>query len=54
MLSVELGYLSDILDAAGQAKNISHQAKIWSRRIYDAIWEHAVKYLIHMNLSACL
>jgi len=38
MLSVELTYLADILDATHQAKNISQSARTWSKRISDAIW----------------
>jgi hypothetical protein len=42
MLSVELSNLADILDAAGQASNISEQAREWSSRIHDAIWNTTV------------
>ncbi|KAJ6587330.1 Six-hairpin glycosidase-like protein [Mycena sp. CBHHK59/15] len=40
MLSVELTNLAGILDAAGPARgrNISAQAKVWSKRVHDAIW----------------
>ncbi|KAJ6576272.1 Six-hairpin glycosidase-like protein [Mycena sp. CBHHK59/15] len=40
MLSVELTNLARILDAAGPARgrNISAQAKVWSKRVHDAIW----------------
>ncbi|KAL0061344.1 hypothetical protein AAF712_011861 [Marasmius tenuissimus] len=38
MLSVELGYLAEILDATGKAQNVSALAKEWSGRIKDAIW----------------
>ncbi|KAJ7698396.1 Six-hairpin glycosidase-like protein [Mycena rosella] len=43
MLSVELGHLADVLGASGQAKsgqgkNISAQAKVWSKRVSDAVW----------------
>ncbi|KAF5321078.1 hypothetical protein D9619_000858 [Psilocybe cf. subviscida] len=37
MLSVELTNLADILDATGQLRNVSQQAKTWSSRIHDAI-----------------
>lgn len=42
MLSVELGHLADILDAAGQSKNISTKAKQLSARIHAAIWNTTV------------
>jgi len=42
MLSVELSNLADILDAAGQAQNISEMARIWSKRIHDAIWNYTL------------
>jgi hypothetical protein len=42
MLSVELKHLADILDNVGQLSNVSQQAKDWSTRIHDAIWETTV------------
>jgi len=39
MLSVELKNLADILDSVGELPSVSHQAKEWSNRIRDAIWE---------------
>lgn len=45
MLSVELTYLADILDATHQAKNISQSARTWSKRISDAIWNTTVNRL---------
>jgi meiotically up-regulated gene 157 (Mug157) protein len=42
MLSVELGHLADMLDAAKLHKDISKQARKWSRRIEKAIWDTAV------------
>lgn len=42
MLSVELGHLADILDATGQASNVSQSAKEWSTRIHDSIWNHTL------------
>ena len=42
MLSVELTNLAIILDEADIAPNISVQARIWSQRIKEAIYEHAV------------
>jgi hypothetical protein len=44
MLSVELKNLADILDAAGQAKNISTMARTWSKTIRDAIWKTTVSF----------
>ncbi|KAJ7278384.1 Six-hairpin glycosidase-like protein [Mycena rebaudengoi] len=38
MLSVELTHLANLLDTTRQAKNISSSAKVWSKRIHDAIW----------------
>ncbi|KII95373.1 glycoside hydrolase family 125 protein [Plicaturopsis crispa FD-325 SS-3] len=48
MLSVELGHLADILDAAGQSKNISTKAKQLSARIHAAIWNTT----LHNNVFA--
>jgi len=42
MLSVELTHLANMLDATGQLRNVSEQAKEWSSRIHDAIWKTAV------------
>ncbi|KAI0770800.1 Six-hairpin glycosidase-like protein [Irpex lacteus] len=42
MLSVELGHLADILDAAKQSKNVSSLARQWSSRIHNAIWNTTV------------
>lgn len=42
MLSVELSQLADVLDTAGQGKNISVQARKWSNTISDAIWKDTV------------
>lgn len=42
MLSVELTNLGRILDAANQLKNVSTQAKQWSARINNAIWNTTV------------
>lgn len=43
MLSVELTNLADILDATGQLRNVSQQAKTWSSRIHDAILKTTVR-----------
>lgn len=42
MLSVELKNLADVLDATGQLRNVSQQAKTWSSRIHDAILKTTV------------
>ncbi|KAF8897341.1 Six-hairpin glycosidase-like protein [Infundibulicybe gibba] len=43
MLSVELTQLASMLDATGQLRNVSQQAKVWSSRIQDAIWKTTVE-----------
>ncbi|RXW23362.1 hypothetical protein EST38_g2481 [Candolleomyces aberdarensis] len=43
MLSVELGHLADVLDQVGDLKNVSTQAREWSARIKDAIWQTTVQ-----------
>lgn len=45
MLSVELKHLADVLDATGQLRNVSSQAKEWSTRISKAIWDTTVRHL---------
>lgn len=50
MLSVELGHLADILDAAHQRKNISTLARQWSSRIHDAIWNTTVRLYYEVQL----
>ncbi|PPQ70128.1 hypothetical protein CVT24_003875 [Panaeolus cyanescens] len=42
MLSVELSHLATILDSTHQLRNVSQQAKEWSARIHDAIWDTTV------------
>ncbi|KAF8232422.1 hypothetical protein L208DRAFT_1397383 [Tricholoma matsutake] len=42
MLSVELKHLADVLDSARELRDVSQQAKEWSTRIHDAIWETTV------------
>ncbi|KAJ7026363.1 Six-hairpin glycosidase-like protein [Mycena alexandri] len=47
MLSVELSHLNDILTKSGQAKsgqgkNISAEAKTWSKRVSDAVWANTL------------
>lgn len=42
MLSVELTHLANMLDATGQLRNVSEQAKQWSSRIHNAIWKTTV------------
>jgi hypothetical protein len=43
MLSVELTSLAEILDQTQQLKNVSQQAKEWSSRIHQAIWDTTVR-----------
>ena len=43
MLSVELTNLAQILDHAGQLRNVSQQAKEWSSKIESAIWKTTVQ-----------
>ena len=52
MLSVELKHLADTLDSVGQLSNVSQQAKDWSTRIHDAIWETTVSS--HKKRLNCL
>ncbi|KIL68123.1 glycoside hydrolase family 125 protein [Amanita muscaria Koide BX008] len=42
MLSVELNYLANVLDDVRQLHNVSQQAREWSKRIHDAIWNTTV------------
>lgn len=42
MLTVELGYLADILDDAGLASDVSQAAREYKANITDAIWNHTV------------
>ena len=42
MLTVELGYLADVLDAAGVASNVSQAAREYKANITEAIWNHTV------------
>ncbi|KAF8351307.1 Six-hairpin glycosidase-like protein [Amanita rubescens] len=42
MLNVELDHLADMLDDTKQLYNASQQARQWSKRIHDAIWETTV------------
>jgi hypothetical protein len=44
MLSVELTNLADILDAAGQSKNVSDLAREWSSTIKKAIMNNTVRH----------
>jgi len=43
MLSVELNHLADMLNDTKQLYNVSQQARQWSKRIHDAIWETTVR-----------
>lgn len=45
MLSVELGYLAELLDEVGVQQDVSGDAREWSTRIKDAIWEHTVSFV---------
>jgi len=43
MLSVELEFLAEIMDAAGHgSSDITSSARTWSRRIKDALWNTTV------------
>jgi hypothetical protein len=42
MLSVELSHLADVLDSINVYPKISCEARIWSKRIHDAIWNLTV------------
>ncbi|KAF5363531.1 hypothetical protein D9756_000561 [Leucocoprinus leucothites] len=42
MLSVELTHLAEILDQTHQLRNVSQQAREWSSRIHNAIWDTTV------------
>ncbi|KAI0728710.1 Six-hairpin glycosidase-like protein [Fomitopsis betulina] len=42
MLTVELGYLADILDDAGLASDVSQAAREYKANITDAIWNHTL------------
>lgn len=48
MLSVELGYLADMLDSTGQLANISSLARNYSSVISNAIWNTTVRILGHV------
>ncbi|KAG6832973.1 hypothetical protein H0H92_004857 [Tricholoma furcatifolium] len=43
MLSVELTHLATMLEDVGQMSDVVQEAKTWSSRIYNAIWEHTVE-----------
>ena len=43
MLTVELGYLADVLDAAGVASNVSEAAREYKANITEAIWNHTAR-----------
>lgn len=49
MLSVELTNLANMLDSVGQLRNVSQQAKTWSARISDAIYETTV-IITHLSM----
>lgn len=53
MLSVELGHLADILDAAKQSKNVSSLARQWSSRIHNAIWNTTVCGVFFDRKDSC-
>jgi hypothetical protein len=44
MLSVELSFLADILEAAGQSKNVSDLAREWSGIIKNAVMNTTVRH----------
>ena len=43
MLSVELTYLADVLDAVKQRRDVSANARQLSERIFNAIWNTTVR-----------
>ncbi|KAF9782151.1 Six-hairpin glycosidase-like protein [Thelephora terrestris] len=43
MLSVELGFLAEIMDAAGQNSLVASSARTWSKRIRDALWDTTIE-----------
>ena len=45
MLSIKLNHLADLLDDVKQLQNVSQQAREWSKRIHDAIWNTTVSKL---------
>lgn len=53
MLSVELGYLAELLDEVGVQQDVSGDAREWSTRIKDAIWEHTVSSLVGRFTCQC-
>jgi len=45
MLSVELGFLAEIMDAVGHgSSSITLSARTWSNRIKDALWDTTVSF----------
>ncbi|KAF9535083.1 Six-hairpin glycosidase-like protein [Crepidotus variabilis] len=42
MLSVELKHLADVLEKVGQLPNITQEARTWSSRIHDAVWNETL------------
>ena len=42
MLSVELEFLAEVMDAAGQNSSVASSARTWSNRINDALWDTTV------------
>lgn len=49
MLSVELEFLAEIMDAAGHgSSDITSSARTWSKRIKDAVWDTTVWVLFQI------
>lgn len=44
MLSVELGFLAETMEATGHgSSNLTSSARIWCKRIRDALWDTTVR-----------
>lgn len=53
MLSVELGHLARVLDIVGQGRDISRNAKIWSKRTREAVLSKTVSDQSVLHLLRC-
>ena len=53
MLSVELGFLAEIMDVVGHGSSeISSSARTWSNRVKDALWETTVSVLFEIPVMS--
>jgi hypothetical protein len=50
MLSVELKHLADVMDAVGGDEDIVRLGRKWSATVSEAIWEHAVRFSVYLEL----